>query len=134
MAKGFIACCQNQPRPAIEALTRSVRLSPLDPLGYFFKGGLALAHLAIGQYQEALEWAELCFREYPLYMPAIRIKAVCYAHLGQADEAGNAVKQLLAVDPKSTIARFTTNVTGYYPPPIIDVFVEGFRRAGMPEQ
>jgi hypothetical protein len=74
------------------------------------------------------------FREYRFYMPAIRIKAVCYAHLGQADEAGNALKQLLAVDPKSTIARFTTSVTGYYPPPIIDVFVEGFCRAGMPEE
>jgi len=134
MAKGWIACCQNQPRPAIEALMRGVRLSPLDPLGYFFKGGLALAHLAIGQYQEALEWADLCFREYPRYMPVLRIKVVCYAHLGQTDEAGKAVKQLLAVDPKSTIARFTTNLTGYYPPSIVDVFVEGLRKAGMPEE
>ena len=134
MAKGWIACCQNQPRPAIEALMRGVRLSPLDPLGYFFKGGLALAHLAIGQYQEALEWADLCFREYPRYMPVLRIKVVCYVHLGQTDEAGKAVKQLLAVDPKSTIARFTTNLTGYYPPSIVDVFVEGLRKAGMPEE
>ena len=134
MAKGWIACCQNQPRSAIEALTRGVRLSPLDPLGYFFKGGLALAHLAIGQYQEALEWADLCFREYPRYTPALRIKVVCHAHLGQTDEAGKAVKQLLAVDPKSTIARFTTNLTGYFPPSIVDVFVEGLRKAGMPEE
>src|SRR5712691_5517393 len=58
MARGWVACCQNQPRPAIEALTHAVRLSPLDPLGYFFSGGLALAHLAAGQYQEALEWAD----------------------------------------------------------------------------
>jgi len=90
--------------------------------------------LAIGQYQEALEWADLCCREYPRYMPALRIKVVCCAHLGQTDEAGKAVKQLLAVDPKSTIARFTTNLTGYYPPSIVDVFVEGLRKAGMPEE
>ena len=134
MAKGWIACCQNQPRPAIEALTRGFRLSPLDPLGYFFKGGLALAHLAIGQYQEALEWADLCFHEYPHYMPALRIKGVCYAHLGQTDEAAKAVKQLLAVDPKSTIDRFTRNITGFYPPSIVDVLVEGLRKAGLPDE
>ena len=134
MAKGWIACCQNQPRTAIEALARAVRLSPLDPLGYFFNGGLALAHLALGQYEEALEWADLCFNEYPHYVLGLRIKVVCCAHLGRTDEAGKAVKQLLALDPRSTIARFTTNLTGYYPPPILDMFAEGFRRAGVPEE
>jgi len=134
MAKGWIACCQNQPRPAIEALARALRLSPLDPLGYFFNGGLALAHLALGQYEEALEWADLCFNEYPHYVLGLRIKVVCCAHLGRTDEAGKAVKQLLALDPRSTFAGFTTNLTGYYPPPILDVFVEGFRRAGVPEE
>jgi adenylate cyclase len=134
MARGWVACCQNQPRPAIEALTHAVRLSPLDPLGYFFSGGLALAHLAAGQYQEALEWADACYLEYPRYSFAQRIKVVCCAHLGRTEEARNGMGQLLELDPRSTIARFRTNVTGYYPPPIVTAFVDGFRKAGLPEE
>jgi TolB-like protein/class 3 adenylate cyclase/tetratricopeptide (TPR) repeat protein len=134
MARGWVACCQNQPRPAIEALKRAVRLSPLDPLGYFFSGGLALAHLSAGEYEEALEWADPCFREYPRYLIALRIKVVCCAHLGRTEEAQSAVRQLLDLDPRSTIARFGSNTTGYYPPPIVDAFVEGFRKAGLPEE
>jgi tetratricopeptide (TPR) repeat protein len=132
MARGWVACCQNQPRPAIEALERAVRLSPLDPLGYFFNGGLALAHLSAGQYQEALEWADRCFREYPRYLFALRIKVVCYAHLGHTEEARSGVRQLLDLDPGSTIARFRRNTT--FPPPIADAFVAGFRKAGLPEE
>jgi adenylate cyclase len=132
MARGWVACCQNQPRPAIEALERAVRLSPLDPLGYFFNGGLALAHLSAGQYQEALEWADRCFREYPRYLFALRIKVVCDAHLGHTEEARSGVRQLLDLDPGSTIARFRRNTT--FPPPIADAFVAGFRKAGLPEE
>jgi predicted Zn-dependent protease len=41
MARGWVACCLNQPGQAIDALTHAVRLSPLDPLGYFFRCRLA---------------------------------------------------------------------------------------------
>jgi hypothetical protein len=41
---------------------------------------------------------------------------------------------LLDLDPRSTIASVRSNTTGYYPPPIVDVFVEGFRKAGLPEE
>jgi tetratricopeptide (TPR) repeat protein len=95
MARDWVACCQNQPRPAIEALKRAVRLSPLDPLGYFFSGGLALAHLSAGEYEEALDWADPCFREYPRYLIALLIKLVCCAHLGRTEQAQSAMGQLL---------------------------------------
>jgi adenylate cyclase len=134
MARGWVACCQNQPALAIEALEHAMRLSPLDPLGFFFKGGLALAHLAVGQYEAAANWADRCWREYPRYRTALRIRIVSYAHLGRVDEARNGVERLLQVDPKSSIARFITGVTGYYPPEIVAVFVEGYRKAGMPEE
>jgi len=76
MARGWVACCLNQPGQAIDALTRAVRLSPLDPLGYFFRGGLALGYLAAGQYEQALEWADACCLEYPRYYLALRVKVV----------------------------------------------------------
>jgi TolB-like protein len=133
MARGWVACCQDQPAMAIGALEHAMRLSPLDPLGYFFKGGLALAHLAAGQYQEAAEWSDRCWREYPRYRTALRIRIVSCAHLGRVEEAQSGVSRLLQIDPKSTITRFIEGVTGYYPPEVITVFIEGYRKAGLPE-
>jgi adenylate cyclase len=133
MARGWVACCQNQPPTAIEALEHAMRLSPLDPLGFFYKGGLALAHLAAGHYQEAAEWSERCAREYPRYRTALRIRIVSCAHLGWIEEARSGIVRLLKLDPRSTIARFIAGVTGYYPPELVTLFVQGYRKAGLPE-
>ena len=134
MAKGWVECLQNHPGPAIEALERAIQLSPLDPLGYFFSGGLALAHLAAGGYQEAMEWADRCWREHPRYTLALRIRLVCCAYLGRIEEARTDVRRLLEIYPKSTITRWTANTTGYYPAEICAVFEEGYRKAGLPEE
>ena len=40
MARGWVAGCQNQPRPAIEALTHALRLAPLILSGIFSAEGL----------------------------------------------------------------------------------------------
>jgi adenylate cyclase len=53
MAKGFVSCATSRPGPAVEAFKRAMRLSPLDPLGYLFMGGLAMAHVVAQQYEEA---------------------------------------------------------------------------------
>ena len=133
MARGWVSCCQHEPWPAIEALKRAVRLSPLDPLGYFFSGGLALAQLIAGQYEDALETADACSREYPRYTTALRIKVVCCAQLGHIGEAQEGVKKLIALNPQLTIARFKENLTEYYSPLTVEIFVDGFRKAGLPE-
>jgi TolB-like protein/class 3 adenylate cyclase len=134
MARGWVACWQDRPQVAIEALERALRLSPLDPLGYFFKGGLALAHLVEKQYRDAVEWADRCWREYPRYVFALRMKVVSCAQLGRIEEARDGVRQLLGLYPSSSIARFVTNASGHFPPELVKVFVEGYRKAGLPEQ
>ena len=73
-AKGWIAYRQNKLDTATEALKRAIRLSPLDPLGGYFSGGLALVNSAAGRYEEALEWAERSLQEFPTYTTVIRSK------------------------------------------------------------
>ena len=85
-ASGWVLCFGNQPGPAIEALQHAMRLSPLDPLGYTFAGGLALAHVAARQYEKAAEWADRSLREQPRYSVAIRIKMVALAHLWKTEQ------------------------------------------------
>jgi TolB-like protein/class 3 adenylate cyclase/tetratricopeptide (TPR) repeat protein len=133
MARGWVACWQNEPQVAIQALEHAMRLSPLDPVGFFFKGGLALAYLAAGQYQEASEWSNRCWREFPHYRTALRIRIVSCAHLGRVEEARKEVGRLLELDPKSSITRYIASATGYHPPELMKTFVQGYREAGLPE-
>jgi adenylate cyclase len=134
MASGWLSCSQNRPSSAIEAFQRAMRLSPFDPVGYRLAGGLALAYLAAGRYVEAVEWADLSLRDLPRYSPSVRIRCVSCAHLGRIQEARDWLKRVLELQPGLTIARFKVFGAKHLPPEILTAFVEGFRKAGLPEK
>jgi TolB-like protein/tetratricopeptide (TPR) repeat protein len=132
-AKGFVAYRQNQLERAIDAIKRAIRLSPLDPLGGYFSGGLALANLASGRYEEALEWAERSVHEFPEYAAAIRSKVVACVQLGLIEEARSEVRRLVELHPGSTIAKWQTTLIRFLPSEVVAVQVDSLRKAGMPE-
>jgi TolB-like protein/class 3 adenylate cyclase len=133
MASGQISCYRNLPDRAIEALQRAMRLSPLDPLGFLLAGALAFAYLVAGRYEDALEWADRSLRELPRYSPSMRIKVVSCTQLGRIEKARYWLERLRELQPGLTIAGYKA-LAMYYPPAIVAVFVEGFRKAGMPEE
>jgi TolB-like protein len=133
MARGLVSCFRCRPDAAIEALQRGIRLSPVDPLRRGFTLGLALAHLVAGRYEEALEWADQTLGEEPRHRPAIRNKVASYAHLGRIEEAREWLGRLLDLEPGLTIAGFKA-LAPHFPPEILDVFVDGLRKAGLPEE
>jgi adenylate cyclase len=120
--------------PAIEAFQRAMRLSPLDPLGFFFTAGIAAAHLGAGRYEEAIEWADRSSREFPRYAPSTRYKVIALAHLGRIEEAREWLAQELELHPGLTIAEVKTLYAKAFPPEILATFVEGYRKAGLPEE
>ena len=124
---------QNQLDLAIDAFKRAIRLSPLDPLGGYFYNGLAITNLALGRYEEALEWVDRALHEFSEYAPAIRSKAVACVQLGRIEEARKEVKRLVALHPASTIAKWQATVIRYLPRNVLAVYVESLREAGMPE-
>jgi adenylate cyclase len=132
MAYGYVLVFQNQPDRAIPAFERAMRLSPLDPLGRGFTLGLAVAHLAACRYEKAMEWADRTLGEEPRHRPAMRIKAVGCAHLGRIEDAHDWLRRLLELEPGLTITRFKASAT-HFPPGIVGRYVEGLRKAGLPE-
>jgi adenylate cyclase len=130
-ASGYVSCFRNLPSLAIDAFRRAARLSPLDPFGWSFTGGIAFAHLASGRYEEAIEWADRPLREQPRYSTLYRAKVVSYAHLGRIPEAREALARLLELQPGLTIAKLTLPNLA---PELATIHVEGLRKAGMPEE
>jgi tetratricopeptide (TPR) repeat protein len=135
MISAYLSNRRNRPGPAIEAFQRAMRLSPLDPLNYIFSAGISFAHLAAGRYDEAVEWADRSLHEQPRYSPAMRYKVISLAHLGRLDDARRWLNRLLELQPGLTIAKDKAMYGAtMFPPEVLAVFLDGLRKAGMPEE
>jgi adenylate cyclase len=134
MASGYVSCYRNLPDPAIEAFNRAIRLSPLDPFGWGLTGGIALAHMIAGRYEEAIGWADRCLHERASVPMVLRIRAASCAHLGRLQEARQWLARLLEVDPRLTIAWLKDYATMFLPPETVAVYLEDLRKAGLPEE
>jgi len=126
---------QDQADPAIEALQRAMRLSPLDPLRWIFFGGMSFANLVARRFDEAIDWADRSIREQPRYASAYRMKAIACAHLGRAEEARECARYILELQPAFTISGWVrTYAASLCTPESLVMCVDGLRKAGLPEE
>jgi len=116
---------------AIERIERAMRLSPVDPLMFHFIGALGAAHFMGGQYEEAVDCARRAIRARPTYLAAHLGLAASLVRLGRMEEAGEAVRTLLAIVPGGTLGRVAahTALRG----PAREDYLDALRRAGLPE-
>jgi adenylate cyclase len=133
--RGWIDVWLGQPEAALEACEKSMRLSPLDPLGFNdCMGAIAFAHALAGRYDAAVDWADRCLREQPRVAPAIRLKAAACARLGRIEEARDCVRLMREIEPGLTIAYYKSYLAKFAPPDFVTFLVEGLRKAGLPEE
>jgi adenylate cyclase len=132
MRSGFLRSWISDADGAIDHFTRSMRLTPLDPqLGYHY-AGLSICHSLKGEFEKALDYAHRAAREMPRWIQSWANIAVPAAYLGRQEEAEAAVKQALKLAPGYTLALRIANSL-YRNPADNEIFVEGLRRAGVPE-
>jgi adenylate cyclase len=127
IARGVVSVVQDRPDQAIEALERAIRLSPA------FTSPLAMAHFAAGRYEEAIQWADRALASQPDYRPALRIKAVCCAYLDRIEQARNWLGRVLEIEPGLTLTRIKALML-QFSPELMARYVEGLRKAGLPEE
>jgi TolB-like protein len=113
---------------AVALLHRAIDLSPGD--AWSGMTGLAEAHLCLGQYEDALEWAGRSLAENPNFNVTYWILIAAKAHLGRMDEARQELATLQAMAPGVSIARLGLHAKDQRSN---DVITEGLRLAGMPE-
>jgi TolB-like protein/class 3 adenylate cyclase/Tfp pilus assembly protein PilF len=129
---GITCCYLGQPEDALDRLRNSWRLSPFDPLKFFFWGVAGFAEFIAGRYEEALVWLLKARRDHPGHLAAHRNLAACFAQLGRMDEARAAAADLLAREPTFRISVFESR----YPlrrPGDRERLLSGLRAAGLPE-
>jgi len=133
--RGWVAAMQDQADPAIDALQRAIRLSPLDPLRWVFFLGMSFAHVAARRFEEAIDWADRCLREQPRLAHVYRFKAVACAHLGRAEEARECARRMLELHPEFTISGWQRTYGAFiFTPETLAMYVDGCHKAGLPEE
>jgi adenylate cyclase len=129
---GWVRNYSGQPREALEALQRAIRLSPRDPILYRAHAARAVAHLLLGELEETISWGLKGIEENPNYNVTYRALAAAYAHAGRLDEARNMIERLSALVPGINVRGLPEWVV-FRQSGRLDYFIHGLRLAGLPE-
>jgi len=123
-------CYLGRPEEALERLRNAFRLSPFDPLRFFFLSVAGIAEFVAGRYEEALIWLQKAQRENPRFTPMHRTRAAALALLGREEEAKAAAAELLAIAPTFRTSVFASR----YPlrRDTLERLVTGLTLAGAP--
>lgn len=110
---------------------RALQLSPGAPDAYMCLTHISSAHFSAGRFEEAAQWAQRSIDlEKGFVFSHLHLAASC-AHLGRVEEAYGSMKMASALRPDFTIALIKARPMRF--PERRALFVEGLRKAGMPE-
>lgn len=117
---------------ARELMKNVWRLTPYDPLNFFFWTAAGLAEFVAGQYDSAIQWLQKSRRAKPNFRADLRLLAASLALSGRTDEARRMGAELLDADPAFSISAFMS----WYPLEVEearDRLALGLAQANLPE-
>jgi len=109
------------------------RLTPYDPLNFFYWSAGGLIEIVDGNYGEAVRLLQRARHAKPHFRASLRLLTAALALNGKTDEARCVGRELLAEDPGFSIAEFMA----WYPlkdSASRDKLAAGLQLAGLPEQ
>jgi Flp pilus assembly protein TadD len=124
------------PRPALDLEREAMRVSPRDTRMHNFHAVMALAHMQLGEFKEALAEGETSIQLSPQHAPAYSLIAAAAAQLGDLDKAHSALTEFrqrlpaygtiakIRKDEHSTRAAYLAQREQFY---------DGLRKAGLPD-
>lgn len=130
---GWVAIYQDEPDKARERFERSLALSPLDPLAFNQRIGLAMTYGYKGEYARSAQLLQEVLNKHPHVTWAYRQLAFVSVMAGDLVTAREAMKKLRAAHPAATIALMKRAHPSRHTPRVFNVMVDAWRRAGLPE-
>ncbi len=119
-------------------IAEALRLSPRDTMAYLWMTNVGIAKNHLGSWEQAVAWFRRAIEANRNFPTAYFVLAAALAQLGRLDEARSAVKAGLALNPAFTISRVRAAWTAMSDDPTYlaqrEPFLEGLRKAGVPEQ
>jgi tetratricopeptide (TPR) repeat protein len=103
---GFFHSQTGDPRTAIEATNHSRELSPFDPLQFAMLASRALAHVRLGEREEAAHWAVKATGRPNAHAHILAIAAQCMALVNRRDEGRKFVARIRERLPSYDVEHF----------------------------
>lgn len=104
--QGVLHAFRNEGAPALADTQRALRLSPLDPLKYYYESLAATAALSARKYDLAMELALKSLRSNQLHSSTLRVLVIAQTKLGLMDQAQLSAQRLRKLEPALTISGY----------------------------
>jgi TolB-like protein/tetratricopeptide (TPR) repeat protein len=104
--KGTLHAFRGEGALALAGTQRALRLSPLDPLRYYYDSLASTAAMSAGRYEQSIALARRSLRANRTHTSTLRALAIAQWQSGQADEARKTVAELLRLEPTLTVRRY----------------------------
>ncbi|HKW80356.1 MAG TPA: adenylate/guanylate cyclase domain-containing protein [Casimicrobiaceae bacterium] len=106
LLKGTLHAFKGEGKLAVRDTRHALRLSPLDPMRYFYDSLAATAALSAGEYERAIELAQRSLRANRTHTSTFRAMAIAQWQLERPDDARATVRELLRLEPTLTISGY----------------------------
>ena len=126
--RGYVYRIAGLQEEAIRSFECAIRMSPVDPRLYMTNTGIGQALIELRRFDEAIVVLKKALRQNLSYLATYRLLASAFAHLGRDAEAHDAAASVLEIDPAFTISAHIARG-----PKNVKLFIEGLRKAGLPE-
>lgn len=104
----FVESQTGDPTEAIKSSDMSRTLSPFDPLMFGMLGSRAMAHLRLGQFAEAADWATRAASRPNAHVNILGLAALCLALADRTAEGQTMVAAIHATAPRYGVGDFLT--------------------------
>ena len=106
LLKGTLHAFKGEGKEAVKDTRRALRLSPLDPIRYYYDSLAATADLSAGRYERAIDLSKRSLRANRTHTSTFRVMAISQWLLGRQDDARKTVDELMRLEPTLTVAKW----------------------------
>jgi TolB-like protein/Flp pilus assembly protein TadD len=118
---------------AIPHFERAINISPYDPQRWAFYSYRALAHLLAREFELAAEWAQKAIRIPNSHHWPLAHRVAALGHLQDQEASQAALAELLQRQPEFSCRLARKRLFYVKDPAHLDIYIEGLRKAGVPE-
>jgi adenylate cyclase len=116
---------------AVRRAEHSLRLSPRDPLAFFYICNTGIAHYANGDFDMAVQFARRAAGHKRTFRANLRMLTAGLVALGQVDEARATAATLMEVHPEFRLSRYR-ELCPWQDGGTRETFIDRLRQAGLP--
>jgi class 3 adenylate cyclase/TolB-like protein len=129
--RGVLHAFADRGSAAMRDTLRAGRLSPIDPLRFYFDSLAGTAALSADEPTKALQYALRSYRANRLHASTLRVLIVANWRLGHMTEARQAVSEMRALDPAMTVDTWLAR-SPIAERPLGRLIAQAMRESGLP--